>query len=168
MRHMIALADAKWEIGPYTGKNGMYCAVQPDTLSLLTLVELCNDLGVVSDPRKFHCTVMYSKELAPELPKGLDLTAKGYINHIEWWAGHDEKGYLTASIRSPELESHHAVLKELGAKHSYDSYSAHVTLTSGVKFTGALRRDVIGINNQLSRRPIPVVFDRFSISDVKD
>lgn len=168
MRYMIALADAEWEVGPYTGKNGMYCAVQPDTLSLLKLVELCNDLGIVSDPRKFHCTLMYSKTKAPELPKDLDLTAKGFIDHIEWWAGHNDKGYLTASIRSPDMESHNKMLTDLGAEHTYNPYNSHVTLTSGVKFTGALRRTAIAINTQLDRRPIPVAFDRFYISDVKD
>lgn len=169
MRHMVSIANATWEVTPYSGENGCYCAVQPNTLSLLRLIELCNDLGIVSDPRKFHCTVMYSPEKAPkDLHSEYDMEASAQIVGLQWWPGHNNAGYLSAELYSPKLEKHHNSLLDMGAEHTFSPYNPHVTLMKGVQLTGGLEARFHTLNRSLLDNPIPVVFDISVVSDIKD
>lgn len=169
MRHMISLANATWEVLPYTGENGCYCAVQPDTLSLLRIVQLCTDLGIVSDPRKFHCTILYSPTTTPDdLPADFDMASTAQIIGLQWWPGHNEAGYLSAELMSPDMQAYHDKLLNMGANHTFSPYIPHVTLLKGVRLTGKLQERFDKINQELSRNPIPVRFDVSVISDIKD
>lgn len=166
MQLQIALSNATWEVTPFSGEKGCYAAVQPDTLSLFRLIEVCNVLGVLSDPRKFHCTVIYSPEAVPNI-KEFNVTAKALLTEIMWWPGHNDKGYLSASLSSPELQEHHANLTEAGARHTYSPYNPHVTLTTG-KLSEETRKAMEELNARLSVSPVPLFFDTSVLSDIKD
>lgn len=166
MRLFLALSEVSWEVKPFTGEQGCYAAVQPDMYSLFRLMSLCDVLGIVTDPRKFHCTVMYSPDRVPAV-KEFNAEAEGYIHEIAWWAGHNNKGYLSALLRSPQLQGCHKQLTDAGAKHTYSPYTPHITLATG-PLTLDLERAMKGLNESLKLDPIRIFFDSSVISDIKD
>jgi 2'-5' RNA ligase len=167
---MIALASPEWTPLPYTGESGLYCAVQPDDGSKFRIMRLCEELGVTTDHRKLHCTLVYSRNDAPplnEIQSSIDRASFGRINFIEYWPGHDKKGYLVAKLVSDKLQAFHERLIRSGARHSFTPYSPHVTLTTGLPLTEELESNIKEVNRRLSEESIYVNFDDFTISDIK-
>lgn len=167
MKHMIALSEATWEVTPYTKTNGIYCALQPDTLSLLRLVDFCRELSIISDPRKFHVTVCYSPTEIADIPADLDITARAYAVGLDWWPGHDDKGYLCLKLESHDLHKHHQRLLACGAKHTFSPYVPHVTLMSGMH-PDQFPFNVEDMQERLRYNPILLEFNKCVVSDMKD
>lgn len=170
IRHMIALASPEWEPVPYTGKNGLYCAVQPDDASKFRLIRLCEELGVTTDHRKLHCTLMYSKNDAPEDDHIRDIEGtrpRGRINYVEYWEGHNNKGYLVAKLVSEDVQLAHERLVRAGARHSYSPYNPHITLVSDLPATEGLKANIDRVNELLAQESISINFSNLTLSDIK-
>lgn len=169
--YMIALASPEWKPSPYTGENGLYCAVQPDDGSKFRIMRLCEELGITTDHRKLHCTLVYSRNDAPPLEEVqgcVDRATSGRVNFIEYWEGHDKEGYLVAKLVSDKLQVCHERLIRAGARHSFTPYSPHVTLTTGLPMTDGLKAKIDEVNRRLAEESIYVNFDDFTISDIKE
>lgn len=127
---------------------GLYSFVEPDQESKDRLNKFCIKSFGVDIPDDVHCTVMYcttpiNKDQAENFSRD-NYTA--YIKNIDFWEGHDKKGYLVAKLVSPQLESEHNRLKKLGCSPTFD-YSPHVTLISPFDSDNAKEKIAIGNNN---------------------
>tara|TARA_B100000700_G_scaffold88627_1_gene99935 strand:- start:51726 stop:52160 length:435 start_codon:yes stop_codon:yes gene_type:complete len=144
--------------------------MQPDDPSKLRIMDLCARLGVDTDPRKLHSTLMYSPELAPEPDTftSYPSRATAQCRKVEYFPGHNNAGYLVATLDSDDLQSEHLRLKENGAKHTYDPYKPHVTLASHFDMTDELDEAMQAMNMELGANPVQFGFDSYTVSDIKD
>lgn len=173
IRNMIALASPQWTPLPYTGKKGCYVAVQPDDASKFRIIRICEELGIGIDHRKLHCTIVYSPEGAPEEQKiresgVLDGTHTAIISHVQFWPGHDNKGYLSLSLVSTDLHKAFQRMQSLGARHTYHPYNPHVTLLSGVDMNEDFERRMQDVNRYLETEGVRIFFNSTTLSDMDD
>jgi hypothetical protein len=117
---------------PYTGEVGCFVSVEPDVDTQMKLLDWVNRLGFELDAMeeaRLHCTVVHSKEGAP-LSYNIDTSTRfvGRLQNIEFWEGHDQAGYLVATLQSPDLQARHRYWVAGGADHSFGAYAPHVTL----------------------------------------
>lgn len=153
----------------YTGTSGLYSAVTPDTSTKKFLVELSKALGFDVDPSTLHCTVMYSKDGQPDTADcAQDRVYRAAVSKLQHWPGHDEKGYLTLGIESPELAEEHARLKALGCVPTFDPYSPHVTIWSGAPMTPALQSRIDQVSSRFSPKWPELRFGNQFIGDIKE
>ena len=130
----ISISKPVFKMLEYTGRNGLYSSVKPDQNSVRYLMDLVKALGFDDvDADTLHCTIMYSKDSCPHETPGCDSSKeyKATVVKIQYWTGHDEKGYITAALKCPALHREHRRLKELGCTPTFD-YNPHITLYSGV------------------------------------
>lgn len=76
-----------------------------------------------------HCTAIYSREPIP-------YTATNSIYHteivdVEWWDGHDNRGYVVATLKSDDITALNKKLVDLGGINSFPKYRPHLTLIHG-------------------------------------
>lgn len=113
----------------------------------------------VNHSTDYHCTVMYSKVLAPEV-KLVDQALMGFIKEVTHWIDHRGRNIVVAQIDSLDLQSIHNDLAAQGLEHSYTSYNPHITLGYDVGHIGpAARLWVNRMNERLSQRPLRISFD---------
>lgn len=80
-----------------------------------------------------HCTLAYSVGSLPtNLPLIFEVSEPIKVTAIEYWEGHDHKGYLVAVLHSRSLERIHKVLEQAGCAHSFSDYTPHITLRNDV------------------------------------
>lgn len=161
----IQIAIAKGPIlkhEDYDGQNGLYVAAAPDLASAERVLDLCNMLDIDLNPKKLHCTLMYSPEQAPSIEDAEFFTTNhgdvyGQINEIRSWIGHDKKTYIVAELVGESLQKAHQELLRLGAKHTYDPFTAHLTLDSQDEpLSVAQKRMIEKANLLLNKKPIDV------------
>lgn len=153
----------------YSGNKGLYAYALPDLSAKTVLSALSRLCGYVVDAEKFHITVMYSKDAVIPLNSYSD--SAGHILSIigvQYFRGHDDKGYLSFVIDSDTLKQQHQNLIDLGAKHSFDDYTPHITIFSGVDEDDVLHQTMDSMNSLLEKNPIDVQFSRVLLSDMKD
>ena len=85
--------------------------------------------GLIKDP---HITVMYSSTLPKEPKLQYSIYGNTVVDHFEYWEGHDKAGYVVAKLNSEPLKTIHQELKQLGCTHSFEEYSAHITLHDSI------------------------------------
>lgn len=127
---------------PYTGEVGCFVSVEPDVDSRMKLTEWIARLGYELDPlseARLHCTVMQSREGAP-LSYSIDPSTRfvSRLKNFEFWEGHDNAGYLVATLQSTDLTARHHYWVAAGADHRFGAYVPHVTLTRFVRPTDAM------------------------------
>lgn len=166
IRVMIALASPKLVHLPYTRENGCYVSTVPDDGSKFRLIELCEELGVETDHRALHCTLMYSKERAPEVDANRFSTASALCNEVSVFDGHDDRQYLVVNLVSDDLHRAHSRLLQAGCEHSFTPYRPHITLVSGVEVTDDLRSRINDVNRRLALDPMYVRFRSATVSDI--
>ena len=133
----------------YTGRNGLYSSVKPDSDGIAYLMQLIKALGFSDvNPDDLHCTVMYSKDSWPSENPGCDQNRvyEARVEKLQYWKGHDEKGYITVALKCPQLHQEHRRLQEFGCTPTF-AYNPHITLYSGVSEDEFERRakDVQGL-----------------------
>ena len=153
-RIYMASSSPKLELLPYTGSNGLYSAVQPQESSKKFLLALAKQLGFDIDPAKLHVTVMYSKTGANgNVDCEPERMYRCKFKKLQYWDGHDNKGYISAALESPELEEEHNRLKALGCEPTFTPYEPHCTLWSGAKLTADLEDRMAKVTHNLKASP---------------
>jgi hypothetical protein len=123
-------------------KPGTYAGVRfdEDTVNGLQKYIKDNDIPNAIAPSKMHCTLIYSKKHLPDYkPLGdLDPPLKGKVTDLENWKTQPDADGNTAQclvlkFDCPELdERHKQLIDEHNAKHGYDEYITHVTLSYNI------------------------------------
>lgn len=154
---------------PYTGEVGCYVSVNPDVDSTMKLVDWAQRLGFWLDPvqeAKLHCTVVYSKEGSP-LSYKIDpqTTYTARLSGFEFWEGHDNAGYLVATLISPALTDRHNYWTSAGADHGFNEYLPHVTLLKDIRATDALYQRMMRLSHR--ERGTILTFYNEAIEDIK-
>lgn len=151
----------------FSGKRGLYVSVKPAG-KLTALLNFLQDL-VRPDVTDLHCTVMYSK-VAVHPVSAARLVASGptiYATRVvglEFWDGHDNEGYLVAKLECEALRCRHAAWRALGAVASFQDYTPHMTLSTGVQYTP---RQLCAANKALSCYSLPLAFTGEHVEDLK-
>jgi hypothetical protein len=129
---------------PFDGSSGLYVSVSPTFYSSEKLKGWAKHLfpNVEIDSDKFHCTVMYSKVCSTKTVTDTKMDYLAKVSHFEFWDGHDSDGYLVVVLQSPSLVHLHKKWKSLGAVHSFDDYTPHVTLLDKFKMTKELQKRI--------------------------
>lgn len=122
----------------YSGKSGLYASVMPVqgfSAFLKAVLPLLHEEGIdVHEEIDFHCTVMYSREEAPHMIRITKMLSEGpfrfkaWSDCVEFWDGHDGDGYLVLKLVSRDLALRNEQYKNLGCRHSFPNYEAHITL----------------------------------------
>jgi len=169
LANMLSMSGPSWTPRPYTEGDGLYCAVQPDYGSKLRIMQLCEELGVTTDPSKLHCTIVYSETgtVPSDLIEALRTRPSGYLSSIAYWSGHDNSGFLVARVNSASAHTFHEDLVSAGAQHSHNPYNPHVTLVSDLAMTADLQERIAAVNAQLLEDSIYVNFEEYTISDIQ-
>lgn len=93
------------------------------------LFSLLKDLGVKDYVDDLHVTMMYDRSNPALDYKPNDKTYKANIVGVKTLGEPDSKWYAIAlELESQELHKRHIELKQLGFKHSYPEFLAHVSL----------------------------------------
>ena len=158
----------------YSGKSGLYCSVAPVSgfAQILNIIRepLENEGLKVYSQEEFHCTVMYSKEEAPHSIRVIKLldaqpyTWKGWSDKLDYWPGHDGSGYVVLRINSRDLAIRHEQYKDLGCKHSFPEFEAHITIADDVAFKPTCLTD---LNRVLSALKFEITFGGEHVEDIK-
>lgn len=166
---LISLSSPELVQEEYTGTNGLYSAVTPDERSCKMVIALAKALGFDVPADKLHCTVMYSKGNSPEPAVISCDRAKQYTAQavrLQHWNGHDDKGYLTLALDSPELTAEHQRLLALGCKADFD-YNPHITIWSDIELTAELEEKIDRFTKKIENWP-KLNFNSQFIGDMKD
>lgn len=159
---------------PYVpGSEGVYVSVIPDDQTLIILSEWSRKLGcklTEDDVDELHCTLLYSRQgthigALPAVREG-ELTYTARLDRFEYWAGHDNQGYLVAALYSETLSRlNKALVKQIG-EHSFEDFVPHVTLAKGLRAT----QDLYNRMRVLSARDTGsiLVFKNLSLEGMKD
>jgi hypothetical protein len=165
---LISLSNAELHAIEYTGTNGLYSAVTPMPEFKKNIMNVAKYFGFNTDENALHCTVMYSKESQPALGKVSCDPKRVYTANvvgIQYWDGHDKKGYFTLKLQCPELSEEHNRLKKLGCTPTFDEYSPHITLWAGQTLTPYLKKKMAIYN----RKPgFSIGLTNQFVGDVKD
>lgn len=148
--------------------SGTYICVLPDKESKLKLAKISAALGhpiSSAEVEELHSTVMYSKG---NFPKGLPLERKRFgakVSGLEFWAGHDNDGYVVLTLDAPDLVARNRFWSEQGLTHSFEDYSPHVTLFAKIEKT----TDLVAKINALGRKVVgtTLVFDQEQVEGLK-
>lgn len=130
---LIETAKVGRPLTPQSG--GTYVCVLPNAMSKIRLLQIGRLLG--EDLRdqldELHTTLMYSRGHFPinDRPNPR-LEHQATIVDIEHWDGHDNDGYLVLKLKSQSLQERHRYWSDNGLVHSFEDYTPHVTLASGI------------------------------------
>mgnify|MGYP002783733797 FL=1 len=126
----------------FSGRNGLYVHAKVSAVSSQFLMQLARELALpVGTDRqmKLHCTVMWSK-VPPHTPRAENRGYRGEatFERLEFWKGHDKRGYVVAILDSPDLKVLHDEWGERGCSHSFADYTPHVTLADDLELTDTI------------------------------
>lgn len=137
---ILETAKASRPLTPSSG--GTYVCVLPNAMSKIRLLQIGRLLGfdLRGDLDELHSTLMYSRGHFP-FDDRVDtrLEHPATIVDIEHWDGHDNDGYLVLKLKSQSLQERHRYWLDNGLVHSFEDYTPHVTLASGI---GALTTEL--------------------------
>lgn len=125
--------------------SGVYVSILPTPVSCARIVNFFSLSGIdIVEQGDLHTTLMFDED--HELGEYGDLICRDRFNQpkptaeVEGYALFgDDKDCLVLKLKSPELDSIFSELKDLGLKHSYSKFAAHITLSynaQGVKIAG--------------------------------
>jgi hypothetical protein len=162
--------SSSMDTSQYTGTNGIYVGAElhPEYgLKLQPIAEQlkCPDL----DLDELHCTLVYSREKAPERLPMLPGFMKGLVTSVQHWVGHNDKVYVVADVHCSPMIDAHARLLRVGAEHSFVGYKPHITLGSFEPGTQPENLDELceNVNRALQRDPMMVLFHQIKAKDIK-
>lgn len=147
----------------WSGNHGLYVSVIPDKRSKDILEAVARALGVECDFEDLHCTLVYSQFDAPKelsvWKKNKKFKAK--MQDIKLYGKNSD--HLVVTLDSPELKAEHDRLIGLGAKHSWEYYSPHVTLCKVENFDDFYLQNVADAINGRE-----LTFEDYSWDDLDD
>jgi hypothetical protein len=152
----------------YTGQNGFYSWLNLSTDSLEDIIDYFPEIGFTPDKLlELHVTVMYSKTSIPV--NCSHFVEPSFITQVkalgvDWWPGHNEKGYLVVKLDRGNLIRLHDKWKKCGAIPTFPDYFPHMTLMTpfpeNVKIVDLL-------NQRLNEKPLELTLIQEQIQDVE-
>jgi hypothetical protein len=140
--------------------SGLYVWVYPNERSVLELQRLIEGAPFkTKNSADFHCTVIHSKQLAPDVKPMPDQVCVGTIGQINHWVDHKGRNIVVAAVDSPDLKAVHNDLAAQGLKHGFPEYNAHITLGHDIDLDARTRIWLAETNEVLAAKPLPIVFD---------
>ena len=157
----------------YSGKSGLYCCVTP-VKGFGQLRKILSDRleeeNIDCEPfEEMHCTIMYSRDDAPHSIRVIQLldappfSYKAWTDKLDYWDGHDGKGYLVLRLTSHDLAVRHEQYKDLGCTHSFPNYEAHITIASDIKKPDCFAE----LNRMLKNNKFEITFNGEHVEDIK-
>lgn len=156
----------------YTGEHGLYSAVEPTPESVEAITKLCKLAGFEGLEDDLHCTLMYSPDATIPEDVALKYSQEDYIADVKgfnWWAGHDNDGYLVLELDSAELSAENNRFRAAGAKPTFEEYRPHITLKNKFWFKNdSDRKYALKNGNMVIRKnPLEVTLVNQKIEDIK-
>ena len=157
----------------YSGKAGLYCSVVP-VKGFSQLLKILNtrmsEENIDLEPvEEMHCTVMYSRDVAPHSIRVMQLldappySYKAWSDCLDFWPGHDDAGYLVLKLKSNDLALRNEDYKDIGCIHSFPDYTPHITLAKGF---GQKPQCFNELNKMLANLKFPIVFNGENVEDI--
>jgi hypothetical protein len=111
-------------------EGGIYVWCVPSARSTLKLQKLMQ--GAPFKTRcttQLHCTIMYHHDVLPEqieVPEDREMV--GLLRELKIWEEPDGELILVGVLHSEDLQELHEELGAQGLKHSFEDYTAHISL----------------------------------------
>lgn len=110
--------------------GGLYVWIIPSERSILKLQKLMRGAPFPTrNTTQLHCTIMYHHDALPEqieIPEDREMV--GLLRELKIWKEPDGELILVGILHSEDLQELHAELAEQGLKHSFEDYTAHISL----------------------------------------
>lgn len=147
----------------WSGQSGLYVSVVPNKRSKDIIKAVADVLGTECDYDDLHCTLMFSKYDSPKekatFPK--TKTFRATMKDIQLYGKNEDS--LVITLESADLQAEHERLKGLGANHSWNFYSPHVTIQTGKPWDNYYLENV---RDSINGREL--IFNGYSWDDISE
>src|ERR1700682_4284335 len=110
--------------------GGLYVWCVPSERSILKLQKLMKGAPFnTRNTTQLHCTIMYHHDVLPEqieVPEDREMV--GLLRQLKIWKEPDGELILVGILHSEDLQELHEELGAQGLKHSFEDYTAHISL----------------------------------------
>lgn len=153
----------------YTRAKGLYVGAYLSPNFAQPILALCDALGLERpDASDLHCTVMYSREVAPPRLPAVKQAVNALVTSVQHWVGHNGQTYVVADVQSMAICQLHSRFARASARHSFPAYRPHITLGKIENPTADFEKRVDDLNWKLKVDPIHVAFMDIRARDVHD
>lgn len=160
--------DSVIDTSGYTGERGIYAEARLHPEYGIQLQGIADRLLLDKlDLDDLHCTLIYSREKAPQRVPLIKGFMRGLVTGVQYWKGHNDKMYVVADVHGTPFIDAHARLCRVGAEHSFVGFKPHVTLASMEQLPEDFDAKLETVNRDLQANPIPVIFHKVSARDIK-
>lgn len=159
---------------PFTGVSGVYVSRTLEPKSEAALVEFVQNWELcdlqTQDVSELHCTIVHSADAIPEEANSFNVNERpcaARVSAFEWWPGHNNKGYLVATLQSKALEDLNRLWLVRGCRPTrFNEYRPHITITSGIDNSKDLMTKLETVNAYLQDCPLVVRLHNEVVEDV--
>jgi hypothetical protein len=141
--------------------GGLYVWITPSARSTLKLQKLMQGAPFKTrNTTQLHCTIMYHHDVLPEVievPE--DRERVGLLRELVIWTEPDGENILVGLIHSEDLQELHEELGSQGLKHSFEDYTAHISLGKDLHKDPQTLEWIEERNDLLNGLPFIVEFD---------
>lgn len=162
----------------YSGASGLYVQLSPtDGFAAVykAVSQQLESFDIPLDPREeLHCTMMYSREVAPHplqvarLTEDSNIVFPADVTGVDYWPGHDNSHYIVLKLESKSLQDRHRQWRRTGAKHSFPDFLAHITLAHGFDVSAFnVKKVVADINKKIAAANFKIRLSGEHAEDIK-
>jgi hypothetical protein len=152
------LYDSIKQLNP---EGGLYVWITPSARSILKLQKLMQGAPFrTRNTTQLHCTIMYHHDVLPEqieVPEDREMV--GLLRELVIWEEPDGELILVGVLHSEDLQELHDELSAQGLKHSFEDYTAHISLGKDLQKDPQTEEWVAEQNAMLEGLPFVVDFD---------
>jgi 2'-5' RNA ligase len=142
-------------------EGGLYVWCTPDSRSTLKLQKLMAGAPFKTrNTTQLHCTIMYHHDVLPEsvdVPEDREMT--GLLRELVIWDEPNGESILVGVLHSEDLQELHQELEGQGLKHSFEDYTAHISLGKDLQKDEQTLAWIQEKNELLDGLPIVIDFD---------
>ena len=142
-------------------QGGLYVWCTPDQRSVLKIQKLMQGAPFKTrNSTQLHCTIMYHHDVLPEaidVPEDREMS--GLLRQLVIWEEPNGELILVGLIHSQDLQELHEELNSQGLKHSFEDYTAHISLGKDLERDEATLAWIEERNEMLDGMPLIVDFD---------
>lgn len=152
------LYDSIRQLNP---EGGLYVWITPSARSTLRLQKLMQDAPFKTrNTTQLHCTIMYHHDALPDqidIPEDREMV--GLLRELVVWTEPSGEHILVGILHSEDLQELHDELSAQGLKHSFEDYTAHISLGKDLQKDPQTLEWVAEKNALLDGLPFVVDFD---------
>lgn len=140
--------------------SGSYVCVLPDDLTKARLIAIASMLNIslsYDQVEDLHSTIVYARGCFPKDPTTSSSVFGAMINQLQYWDGHDNEGYLVIILDSPQLVARNRYWAAQGLEHSFEDYTPHVTLATGIDKNERLIHRMNLVTRKISGTPLAFI-----------